>query len=80
MLLNDISMGEQGHAAEGEFLLLCVVLPIKMPNVHFMDGFAVENPPKQARIIVSAPLFTTAGPALGLSPVFLSIRLSCCNA
>lgn len=84
MLPNDISMGEQGHAAEGEFLVLvCVVLPIKMLNIHFMDSFAVEKT-KQPRIIVSAPLFTTrarsAVAALGLSPVFLSIKLSCYNA
>lgn len=44
MLPNEISMGEQGHAAEGGFfLLVCVVLPIKMLNIHFMDRFAVEK-------------------------------------
>lgn len=60
MLPNDISMGEQGHAAEGEFLLLaCVVLPIKMPNVHFTDSFAGGKTTKTTPYYCAAPLFTT---------------------
>lgn len=70
MLPNDISMGEQGRAAEGEFLLLaCVVLPIKMPNVHFTDSFAGERPPKQPRIIAQ-PLCLP--PGLVAAPRFIS--------
>lgn len=47
MLPNDISMGAQGHAAEGELLLLvCVVPPIKMLNIHFTDSFKGEKPTK----------------------------------
>lgn len=87
MLPNDISMGEQGHAAEGEFLLVvCVVLPIKMLNIHFMDSFGKKTVGKNKTTTyycLSPSVYHPARPAfaaLSLSPVLLSIRLSCYNA
>lgn len=40
MLPNDISMEDQGHTTEGDFLLLiCVPLPIYTVNMPFMNNF-----------------------------------------